>query len=259
MSRPRRRATFVAIGTSAAIGTAALGTAAVVGRSLVLRRRTAGVSELADKIPEHSAYWRDQRRKGGELLYVALGDSAAQGIGGSRPNRSYVGLLAKTIRAASGRTVRVANLSQSGARLRDAIEKQVPALAKLSPDIVTVSIGANDIASFERDRFERELRYILDALPATAIVADLPSFYLGEFERRVLAANEIVRRVAAEHGYAVAPLHSTTRGRTAARTALRDVAKDFFHPNDRGYAVWASAFEPLVRAAVGALVTRPRA
>lgn len=218
----------------------------LTGHTLVVRRRSGAVIRLTEAIPVNAAYWKEQRLKHGDLLYVAIGDSAAQGIGGSRPGRSYVGLLARAIRSHTGRTVRVLNLSQSGGRLRDALEKQVPALRKLTPDVVTASIGANDIASFDPERFERELRELYGALPSVAIVADLPSFYFGEYERRVRIANEIVRRVAGELGLTVAPLHRVTWRRTAARTALRDVAADFFHPNDRGYAVWASAFEPLL-------------
>ena len=226
-----------------------LAAAALSARYLVIRRRSGGVVRLAEMIPVHSAYWRGQRKKSGELLYVAIGDSAAQGIGASRPSHSYVGLLARGIRRQSNTTLRVVNLSQSGARLREAVEKQESAIRTLLPDIVTVAIGANDIGSpdgFDPERFERELRLVYGALPSHAIVADLPSFYFGEAERKVRVANGIVRRVASDLGLEVAPLHDVTRGRTAARTALRDVAADFFHPNDRGYQAWESAFAPLV-------------
>ncbi len=237
-------------------GLAVIAVAAASFRAYIVRRRSGGVVTLAEKIPVHSAYWREQRAKTGELLYVAIGDSAAQGIGASRPHHSYVGFLARFIRRRTGRTLRVVNLSQSGARLREAVEKQLPALAKLDADIVTVSIGANDIAEFDAERFERELRVIYGAVPSHAIVADVPCFYFGESERRVQVANEIVRRIAAEHSLDVAPLHETTRRRTAARVALRDVAADFFHPNDRGYLLWASAFEPFVDRAVGRVMAR---
>ncbi|MEY2849185.1 MAG: hypothetical protein RI885_1852 [Actinomycetota bacterium] len=238
----------------------ALGVAAATGSSgylvstRVMRRRSAAVDRLAHDIPVHSAYWRDQARREGDLLYVAIGDSAAQGIGGSRPDRSYVGLVARDIRRLSGRTVRVVNLSQSGGRLREALAKQVPALKKLSPDVVTVSVGANDIATFDAERFDRELRALYDALPPHAIVAELPSFYFGAFERRVREANSLVKREAKKRGFRLARLHRVTVGRTAARTAFRDVAGDFFHPNDRGYVVWASAFAPLVAARVAELL-----
>src|SRR5918995_2824211 len=66
---------------------------------------------LNDTLPVHSKWWRDHAAADGELLYVAVGDSAAQGIGASRPDRSYVGVLADDLRAATGRSVRVVNLS----------------------------------------------------------------------------------------------------------------------------------------------------
>ncbi|MET4780380.1 SGNH/GDSL hydrolase family protein [Glaciihabitans sp. UYNi722] len=217
-----------------------------VARELVRRRSTAGAATIANTLHLNARWWNEQREKKGELLYVAIGDSAAQGVGGSRPGRSYVGLIAAHLRTATGNTVRVINLSVSGARLREAIAAQLPALTDLDPDIMTVAIGANDIAQFDAERFERELETIYSALPKSAIVAEVPSFYFGAAERRARLANAIVHRLATRHGFEVAPLHATTRRQTGARYALNQVAADFFHPNDRGYRVWASAFLPIV-------------
>lgn len=219
---------------------------AAATRMLVLRRQRGGADRLARTLHLNARWWTEQRAKDGELLYVALGDSAAQGVGASRPGRSYVGLVAEHLRRRTGRTVRVVNLSISGARLREAITLQLPPLRRLQPDVVTVAIGANDIASFDRERFTRELGEIYDSLPAGTIVAELPSFYLGAAERNARIANTIVHRLAGEHGFPVAPLHSTTRRQGAARYALNQVSADFFHPNDRGYRVWASAFLPVL-------------
>jgi len=218
----------------------------LTGRMLVLRRQRAGAARLAATLHLNARWWKEQRSRPGEILYVALGDSAAQGVGASRPGRSYVGMLADHLRRRTSQTVQVANLSVSGARLRDAIAVQLPLLAKLKPDLVTAAIGANDIASFEADRFERELAIVYDALPPGSIVGDIPAFYFGAAERRVGIANEIVHRLAGERGFEVAPVHAFTRRQGGARYALNQVAADFFHPNDRGYRVWASAFVPLL-------------
>ena len=219
---------------------------AVAACRLVLRRQRGGADRLARTLHLNARWWKDQRAKDGELLYVALGDSAAQGVGASQPSRSYVGLIAQHLRQRTGRSVRVVNLSISGARLREVIALQLAPLRLLSPDIVTVAVGANDMPTFERDRFTRELAEVFDSLPAGSIVAEMPSFYLGSSERNVRAANAIVHRLAAEHGFDVAPLHARTRRQGAALYALNRVSVDFFHPNDRGYRVWASAFLPLV-------------
>ena len=227
---------------------AGIGAAAAVAlwARWLMRRRSHWFVRLTDAIPVHSDWWKAQRTKTGDLLYVAIGDSAAQGIGASSPGRSYVGRVAQHIRS-TGRTVRVVNLGISGATLRVAIEKELPALRKLSPDLVTVSIGANDINSFDPARFERELTELVAALPGHAIVADLPSFRPLPAERQVRAANTILRRVAGERGLTVAPLHAAMR-RQGMWGVTTQFAGDLFHPNDRGYRVWASAFLPLVDA-----------
>lgn len=219
---------------------------------LALRRQRNGAIHLARTLHLNARWWNGERAKDGDLLYVALGDSAAQGVGASRPGRGYVGLVADHLRQRCGQTVRVVNLSVSGAKLGDAIELQLPALQQLKPDIVTIAIGANDIPGFEPERFSRELAYLLRLLPAGTIVAEVPAFYLGAAEASARAANRIIRRLATEHGFEVAPLHNRTRAQGAPRYALNQVAADFFHPNDRGYRVWASAFIPLINQMVAA-------
>jgi lysophospholipase L1-like esterase len=204
---------------------------------------------LNETLPVHSKWWRDHAKVRGELLYVALGDSAAQGIGASRPDHSYVGVLARLIRDTTARTVRVVNLSVSGATVGLAVQDQLPKLAKYRPDVMTVSIGANDIAKWDPDAFERGLRTILDAVPPHTLVADLPFFYFPQNERKVAVANEILRRLAAERGLTVVRLHHETRLR-GFRRMFTHFANDMFHPNDHGYRVWADAFRPALTASL---------
>ena len=209
----------------------------------IIRRRVYWFDRLTNAIPVNSDWWKTQREHEGELLYVAIGDSTAQGIGASKPGRSYVGMLAAHIR--TSRTVRVVNLGISGATLGIAIAKELPALAKLSPDLVTVSIGANDMPTFDSARFASEVETLFAALPPHAIVADLPTFYFLPAEKKVRVANAIVRAAAARHDLVVAPLHARMK-RQGLWGVTAQFAGDLFHPNDRGYWVWASAFIPLV-------------
>jgi len=228
-----------------------LGLAVALWAVYLVRRQRVWRGRLAEAIPVHSKFWRDRKGVAGERLFVAIGDSAAQGIGASRPAHSYVGVLAKRL----GGRYRVVNLGISGATVRMAIERELPALATLQPDIVTVSIGANDIAGFDEQRFARDIRELFDALPPHAIVADLPSFHFLPAERRVAVANRIVRDAAAERGLVVAPLHARTR-RQGLWGVSTQFAGDLFHPNDRGYRVWASAFESAVDARAAAVEDR---
>ena len=238
--------------TIATIATAAgLGIAALNYRSF--RRSLAEQSAILNEtLPVNSQWWRDHAKTKGELLYVAIGDSAAQGIGASVPNRGYVGLLADHMRLVTGRTVRVINLSVSGATVGLAVRDQLPRFEKLSPDIVTVAIGANDIAQWDASVFAAGMRRLFVVLPEHALVADLPCFHLPHNEGKVAIANRLLREQAARHpgapgGLTVVPLHATTK-RQGLRSVLTQFANDMFHPNDRGYRVWAEAFLPSLTA-----------
>lgn len=239
---------------------AVLGIAAALWWRWLIRRQATWRARLADSIPVNSKYWREVKKQPGELLYVAIGDSAAQGIGASRPDHSYVGVLARHIRtrleaSGDGRMLRVANLGISGATVPMAVELELPQLRRLEPDVVTVCIGANDIAAWDEVRFGRDIHALFGALPTHAIVADLPSFYFLPSEKKVLAANRILRAEAAARGLTVVPLHALTK-RQGMWGVATQFAGDLFHPNDRGYRVWAKAFEAAVDERL-AVVGRP--
>ena len=250
MSRPSR-----ALLLAGAI--AAVGGAVATWVQWLRRRRVFWFARLNDDIPINSAWWKDQRARHGDLLYVAIGDSAAQGIGASRPSRSYVGQLARRLRDETDRTVRVVNLAVSGATVGLALRDQVPHLRKLQADILTVSIGANDIGDWDPARFEREYRQLLAALPDHAIVSDLPSFYVLPGRRPVAEGNRIIRRLAAERGLRVVDLHARTH-RQGGWGMTTQFAGDLFHPNDRGYKIWADAFWPAVAERATTLEQLPR-
>lgn len=240
--------TLIALLTSVLGGAGVLGAAAVGARAGVKGQRAAA-QRVVDMLPIHADWWHERQQHEGQLLYLAIGDSAAQGVGATVPSRGYVGLLARRIRHRSHESVRVVNLSVSGSTTWGAKRDQLPKLRQYTPDICTVSIGANDIADFDPDKFERNIRAIYGAVPSHAVVAELPCMFVPDRERKVAVANEIVHRVAAEFGLTVAPLHTITK-RVGVRRTFFNSYGDLFHPNDRGYEVWASAFEPAVDARV---------
>lgn len=240
--------------TVAATTAVALGAASVVAARAFEGHRRRKAAILNETLPVNSKWWREYATHEGDLLYVAIGDSAAQGIGASKPAHSYVGLIAERVRQLTGRTVRVVNLSVSGATTALAVSNQLPRLRRLKPDLVTVVIGANDIAVFDAIQFEANIRELFASLPPHAVVADLPCFYLPWNERKVAAANRIVRTVASQYGLSVAPLHLTTK-RRGVRGILTEFAIDMFHPNDGGYRVWASALLPAVTQSISGRLT----
>ncbi|MCW2714650.1 MAG: esterase [Frankiales bacterium] len=198
---------------------------------------------IARSVGVNADHWAAPQGQAGGLLYVALGDSAAQGIGASTPDRGYVGLLADRLRRSTGGPVEVVNLSKSGARISDVLDTQLPALTALrrSPDVLTVAIGGNDIRAYDRATFAAETERLTAALPPGTYVADAPYFMHGNWERDATQAAGLLRQEAAARGLRPVALHDAleSQGWTA---MLTQFAADWFHPNDRGHRVWADAF-----------------
>lgn len=232
----------------ALIGLAVAGV--VTGAVLLRRRQRRWVVELTNRIPAHHVYWRGRgRAREGSLLYVAIGDSAALGIGASSPEAGYVGIIADALAERTGREVRVRNLAIDGARLATVLNEELHRMEGLEPDVVTLGIGANDIWTFDAARFRDEFTRICDRLPPGTVVSELPSFSVLPVARRARAANRIIHEVAAAHGFWVAPLYAVT-GVGGLTDALLGSAGDLFHPNDRGHRRWAEAFLPGALAAL---------
>ncbi|WP_241490464.1 SGNH/GDSL hydrolase family protein [Leucobacter chromiiresistens] len=242
-------------GVRALAFSAAASVARTFGWHDVHERVNRPLMELAEMQPVTAAWWRERRKQPGTFGYLALGDSTAQGIGASVPGRSYVGQLLDRIEARTGKHVKVVNLAVSGATtalcVRDQLPKAEQVLAR-GPELVTIDIGANDIADWNPVRFHRNMARILGALPAHTVVGELPCFHLPWNERKVREANRMIRAIAAGRGMRVVPLHAATRER-GVHGVLTEFAADAFHPNDRGYEVWADAFWPLVEQRITAV------
>jgi len=136
--------------------------------------------------------------------------------------------------------VQVINLSQSGGTVRDVVDTQLPELIGLDPDVVTVAVGANDIDSYDSARFSTDVDDLTAALPAGTLIADVPYFMHGRWRRDAEEATELLTASARAEQLTVVPLSRVQRVR-GSRAMLTDFAADWFHPNDRGYRVWADA------------------
>ena len=173
--------------------------AAVLASALLLAAVWAvQLAKLARSTADNADYWSRPHGEPGGLLYVALGDSAAQAIGASDPEHGYVSLLGDRLRDGTGRPVEVVNLSSSGARISDVLDTQLPALRALgrTPDVLTVAIGGNDVRAYDRATFEAEAERLVSALPAGTYVADAPYFMHGHWEQDAQQAADVLRRAA---------------------------------------------------------------
>lgn len=195
---------------------------------------------LYRSINGHHSYWMERAKADGEILYVALGDSAAQGIGASHPEKGYVGLIADRLAETNGKSVKVVNVSKSGAKVGDVLRGQLPAVASLKPDVVTIEIGANDVATFNAEQFKNEFTELIERLPEGSYVSNMPYFGSRPARRPMaLQATEIIEKAMANQSrLQLVDLQTITKE----RDSLRGYAADYFHPNNRAYVNWADAF-----------------
>lgn len=195
--------------------------------------------QIRASLTSYAQYWRQRSSQNGELTYVALGDSAAQGIGASSPQHGYVSVIADRMALKTGKTIRVVNLSVSGAKLQDVIDKQIPQLKNYQPDFVTIEAGANDLVSFDAVTFEARFDSLVQLLPAGTVVANMPNFG-GRLKRvhEVNTANQIITKAATRSNLPLADLYAATKS----HESPLNYAADFFHPSSRGYKNWANAF-----------------
>lgn len=193
-------------------------------------------------VPMFKQYWNDQAQKevpDNAIRLVALGDSTMQGIGASKPGEGVVGLIADYIQSVTGRPVHITNISVSGARVKGALSDQLPKFNTLSPDIVIVSISANDANNMvDKANFERDINELYAALPsARTVVSDVPGVdHRDDYQPILLQA-------ANKRNLHVAPVYETFRPHENSFSAY---AGDFFHPSSKGYAYWFDAYKPYV-------------
>ena len=210
----------------------------VLGR--VVRVFVPGLRKVHGQVARYAAEWEAANgtaMAGAGPLWVVLGDSTAQGIGAPSWDEGYVGQLRRALDDGSERPWRVVNLSKSGARSDDLLDRQLPALEALAtpPDLVTCAIGANDIVRRTPPAvLEERLRAIIRRLPERAIIATLPQ---GLGPERSQAVNRVIRQEAPAAGLVVADVWAHTGPPWHGK-----YAEDRFHPGALGYADWAAAF-----------------
>ncbi|MCI0546728.1 MAG: SGNH/GDSL hydrolase family protein [Candidatus Rokubacteria bacterium] len=188
---------------------------------------------------------------GRPALYVALGDSTVEGVGATSPGRSYVGQLYERLRSVSPQA-RLVNLGVSGATAGDVRQGQLSRAIVFQPDLVTVSVGPNDITRRRTPRqYEDDVEAILEALAretrAVVVVNLIPDITVtpryrrheraAALRQRVEVFNEVLGRRAAAHGAAVVDLFGPSREEVPRHPGL--ISADDYHPSDEGYARWA--------------------
>lgn len=181
---------------------------------------------------------------------VWLGDSTAAGLGAS----CDLEILPMQVARLLGEPVRLTDLGHSGDRVADVLHGQLPRAATHRPDLVFISIGANDVTHLTpRSAFRRDYAAVLAGVPAsvrTVVVLGIPDMgtspripqpllAIAGVRGRVMGAD--VRALAARTPRAIYVDIAGRTGTPFREDPMRYFAADLYHPNDAGYGLWARA------------------
>jgi lysophospholipase L1-like esterase len=145
--------------------------------------------------------------------YIALGDSLTAGRGDDGRDGRPVGWAQRLADVLTVRTAvrcSLTNLAADGATVREVLARQLPAVSARNPDLVSVTVGMNDIRvrGFDEMSFKADLGQLferLTATQATLLTCTLPDLTavlslspeLLEIAReRLRAASDIIREQA---------------------------------------------------------------
>lgn len=214
-----------------------------------------GAAQITAQRQVYAAQWRRNNEmvaSGQGPLWVALGDSTAQGLGAHSFMGGYVGQTREALVRATGQPWRIINISRSGATAKEVLRMQLPALRALAAnaDLITCGVGANDIITTPAAQLHATMRDLIAALPEAALVLDLPLpvRWWGAIGRRycqhVSEVNDTIYATAQRHNIGVARVSQYF---TPPWGGL--FSADHFHPSETGYSAWTRA----VLAAIDAL------
>jgi acyl-CoA thioesterase-1 len=196
---------------------------------------------------------------GAAILYVALGDSTVEGVGASSPEATYVGRLHAKVRGIYP-NARVLNLGVGGATSDDVVRRQLARAVAARPDLVTLSIGPNDIeAGMRVERYEYNIAHILTRLTrethAVVVVSLVPDMTVtprfraspqrDAVARAVPAFNEALRNQIRVARVDAVDIYTASQIEVPRRPEL--VGADGYHPSDLGYARWAELMWQVVQ------------
>jgi len=191
-------------------------------------------------------------------VYIAVGDSLTAGRDDRGPDGGRIGWARRLAGLLTARTAvpcTLTNLATDGAGVAAVLERQLPALAGIVPDLVSVTVGMNDIRDpdFTEEGFAAGLDVLLDGLAGTgatmltctlpdiAGIMPLPPELVEVARQRLRHASDIIRKQAAARG---ALCLDTWAMPGASDPSL--FGPDRIHPNAAGHQLMATAFADLL-------------
>lgn len=215
----------------------------------IIGRFSDGVADIDAQTERYHEQWdrhNEVARYADGPLWVALGDSASQGVGASEWENGWTHLVLDRLRTATGEPWRIVNLSMSGGRFADVADRQIPVLNALlpTPTLVTCVIGSNDLMWRRGTRriyadAEQAVEHLPTGLQHGTWVSELNG--PGPRPGRL---NEIFETGRDEHGHDLFNIWNWPTGRNA-------LAADYVHPSDLGYEYMADLAWQALQAELG--------
>lgn len=190
--------------------------------------------------------------------YVALGDSLTVGEGDLDSGGGFIGWarrLAGMLTERTGTACELVNLATGGATVPVVLAEQLPLLHGRRADLISLTIGMNDIRipEFSPGPFEDGFGRLLDVLTAAAPtvltctlpdiagIAPLPPEFVEIGHQRIRLASDIIRAQAARRGAVC--LDAWAMPGTNDPSLF---GPDRFHPNASGHRLLATTFADLL-------------
>ena len=197
-----------------------------------------------------------QAEREDRVRYVALGDSYTIGTSVSEGERWPNQLAARIPELEL-----VGNPAVNGYSSADLIDRELPVLDELGPELVTVLIGVNDVVqgvpdTVYRANVETILDRLQELLPADHVVCVATPDYTrtprgaeyGDPARQregIVRVNAVLQEECEGRGMPFVPEIFEISQRASDDPAL--VADDGLHPSGSQYRLWVEAVEPVVR------------
>jgi len=195
-------------------------------------------------------------QKGDKLRYLVMGDSTGAGQGADYSQGIAV-VTAKNL--AQKYQVEFLNTSISGAQVKDVLSDQLEVGLKFNPDLVLISIGANDVTgrtslSTVESQLDQLISKILESnckakivLTASPDMGTAPRFaqplrYVAGLQSQRI--NKVFDKIILKYNLTLAPIAKETGPLFKKDKSL--FAEDRFHPNERGYATWITVLNPIL-------------
>jgi lysophospholipase L1-like esterase len=185
--------------------------------------------------------------------YVAIGDSLTAGRGDEGRDGRPIGWAQRLADILGVRTTvrcSLTNLAVDGATVHEVLSKQLPAVAARKPDLVSLTVGINDIRrrDFDELSFKADLGQLFEALAATqatlltctlpdlSVIMSLSQDLHEVVRERMRLASDIIREQAESYGAVCLDAWSLP-----GVTDPDLYAPDRLHPNSKGHQFIAAA------------------